>query len=206
MPHTARMHHAPTARRLRALSTAVVIVIATFIATPIATQAQADDRDLRRPVADATCLTGRACRLALVNPGRDRSGPGRDPVLMRGTGAQEYVLGPAWDRITFAVGTDPTAHALARDALAYKARAGRRFAIAIAGALAATATVATVAIRGAEDRAVAGLIIIPVVALPAGAVTAFILGRWADAAQRDADMTLEDAVHAWNRRVDPRVP
>jgi hypothetical protein len=183
---------------------------ACALAQPLRLHAQSDARRALRAVVDSTCLTGRACRLELVDLNDGRRGRAPEFVLMRGVGGERYVVGRAWDRVAFAVGADAEAFALANDARLAHGRARRREAIGIAGTLGLSLTAAVVVAGPMLDRdPTFGFLTImygTVVALPVTLVSGIVLGLWADVPRREADALLEDAIHAWNRRVDPRVP
>lgn len=200
------MPHAPSSGRVLA----ALVVLAIGAAAPASLAAQGGDRSARRVVADSTCLAGRACRLGLADLNAVRRRGSHELHLVRGLGRDEIVLGPAWARIAPAVGAYDETRALAHEALRIRARAGRRTAIAFAVPLVlSVGTAFVVARRSADTDALLGIGSIAkgvLVALPVGVVSTLVLTPWANSAHRESELALQDAVTAWNRRVDPRVP
>lgn len=203
--HDPSPHARTIATRARRAAIVVGIAMATVVPTELASQRV--ERVTRRAVVDSTCLTGRACRLAIVEGDDGRRFGSGGLVLRRGVGRDAYIIGPVWERITVTVGADPTAAALAREAFAARGRARHRtLLVDLASTVVAMAAGAVFIDRAGERFGLATIVFMPLVAAPAGVLTAVVLAPWAHAGFEDAQSTLEDAVGAWNHRVDPPVP
>lgn len=199
-------HRAAMRSPLRAIGTRALPLLALLVtALPLSLPAQGGARPARRLAVDSTCLTGRACRLAVVDLDDGRRGAPRGLMLTRGAGRDAYVLGPAWERIAVSVGADPGAYAIAREALDARNRVPRRV-LAVAAISMGTAAIAGVLFMRNNDFGLLTPLYTPLVAAPVAFATGLVLMPWVEAAQHEADTRLYDAVSAWNDRVDPRVP
>lgn len=193
------------ARRRQRTRVLVATLAAASCVAPWSARAQRPARIGAEPPRDSTCRTGPACRLALVDDGDGRYW--RDPVLVRGSGAGARAVGPAWERLGAAIASDPDATAHLAVAHAARRRAHRIGAVALGAGIVVTAVAAGAVARRRGDgpAEMVRLLMLPLTLVP-GVVVGGVIASGAGGHHREARSALEDAVTAWNRTVDPRVP